>query len=101
MIQFNIYLLHACLWLRNTQGATGEKEIQGRFPPFKGLTVLLPADKIHLTIRRDGREVLWEVRVSFSGPRPLDLFCKKNYNHELLLCVCILKALTSAYGSSP
>ena len=37
VIQFNIYLLHACLWLRNTQGATGEKEIQGRFPPSRGL----------------------------------------------------------------
>ena len=63
--------------------------------------LVLLGTKIHLTIRRDRREVLWEVRVSFSGPRPLDLFCKKIYNHELLFCVCILKAPTSAYGSSP
>ena len=101
VIQFNIYLLHACCWLRNTQGATGEKEIQGHFPPSRGLQYYCLPTKIHLTIRRDRREVLWEVRVSFSGPRPLDLFCKKIYNHELLFCVCILKAPTSAYGSSP
>lgn len=101
LIQFNNYLLRACRWLRNTQGATGEKEKQGHFPPSRGFQYYCLPTKIHLTIREDRQEVLWEVRVSFSGPQPPDFFCKKICNHELLFCVCILKAPTSAQGSSP
>lgn len=39
--------------------------------------------------------------VSFSVFWPLDLFCRKTYNHELSFSVRILKAPMSAYSSSP